>query len=134
VHSGISPSRVDTIRAAMTAIAEYERTLSRRLLAAVEAIPEVTVHGVTARDRLRERIPTLCFTVRGRAAGDVAAGLAARDIGVRSGHMYSPRLMARLGLPPAGAVRASLVHYNTVAEIDRFGDALRQVIEAPHEC
>jgi selenocysteine lyase/cysteine desulfurase len=28
-------------------------------------------------------------------------------------------------------VRASLVHYNTVAEIDRFGDALRDVIEAP---
>ena len=129
VHSGVSSSRVGTIRAAMTAIAEYERTLSRRLLDAVEAIPEVTVHGVTARDRLRERIPTLCFTVRGRAAADVAAGLAARDIGVRSGHMYSPRLMARLGLPAAGAVRASLVHYNTAAEIERFGDALREIIE-----
>jgi selenocysteine lyase/cysteine desulfurase len=41
--------------------------------------------------------------------------------------MYSPRLMARLGLH-GGAVRASLVHYNTAAEIARFGAALREVV------
>ena len=126
-------SRVETIRAAMTAISEYERTLSSRLLDRVERIPGVTVHGVTARERLRERIPTLCFSVAGCSPSTVAAGLAAREIGVRSGHMYSPRLMARLGLPADGAVRASLVHYNTAAEIDRFADALREVIEATDE-
>ncbi|HJZ73302.1 MAG TPA: cysteine desulfurase-like protein [Vicinamibacterales bacterium] len=126
-------SRVETIRAAMTAIAGYERTLSRQLLDAVETIRGVTVHGVTARDRLHERIPTLCFTVAGCRASDIAEGLAAREIGVRSGHMYSPRLMARLGLPAAGAVRASLVHYNTAAEIGRFAGALREVIETTHE-
>jgi selenocysteine lyase/cysteine desulfurase len=71
--------------------------------------------------------------VAGRAAPDIAAGLAARDIGVRSGHMYSPRLMARLGLSAAGAVRASLAHYNTAAEIARFGAALREVIDNRHE-
>jgi cysteine desulfurase family protein (TIGR01976 family) len=131
---GAGASRVEAIRAAMTAIADYERTLSERLLDVASSVPAVTVHGITARDQLANRIPTLCFSVAGRTAAAIADGLAARDIGVRSGHMYSPRLMARLGLPPAGAVRASLVHYNTVAEIDRFGDALRQVIEAPHEC
>src|SRR5262245_31106676 len=126
-------SRVEAIRAAMTAISEYERTLSSQLLDEVERIPGVTVYGVTTRIRLHERIPTLCFSVAGRSPSAVAAGLAAREIGVRSGHMYSPRLMARLGLPAAGAVRASLVHYNTAAEIDRFADALREVVEATHE-
>jgi len=71
----------------------------------------------------------LCFTIAGHAAADVADGLAARDIGARSGHMYSPRLMARLGLLPAGVVRASLVHYNTAAEIARFGVALREIVD-----
>ena len=79
------------------------------------------MHGVTDRDRLHERVPTLCFSVDGRDSSAIAAGLAAHDVGVRSGHMYSPRLMQRLGLLPAGAVRASLVHYNTAAEIARFG-------------
>jgi selenocysteine lyase/cysteine desulfurase len=46
-------------------------------------------------------------------------------IGIRDGHMYSPRLMARLGLAKdSGAVRVSLVHYNTVAEINRLGEVL----------
>ena len=109
-------SRGEAIHQAMFAIAEYERTLSTQLLDEVATISSVTVHGVTA-----------------RAAPDIAAGLAARDIGVRSGHMYSPRLMARLGLSAAGAVRASLAHYNTAAEIARFGAALREVIDNRHE-
>ena len=58
------------------------------------------------------------------------AGMAAADagIGIRDGHMYAPRLMRRLGLAlDSGAVRASLVHYNTVAEIHRFGEALARM-------
>src|SRR5436853_4598076 len=46
-----SASRVDAIRAAMTALAEYERTLSAALLDVAESIPGITVHGVTDRAR-----------------------------------------------------------------------------------
>ncbi|PYR33744.1 MAG: cysteine desulfurase-like protein [Acidobacteria bacterium] len=125
---GAGLSRVDALGAAMSAIAEYERGLSRRLLDEAQSIAGVTVHGVASRDRLHERVPTLCFNVAGRDAAAVADALAARDIGVRSGHMYAPRLMARLGLAPHGAVRASLVHYNTAGEIERFAAALREAI------
>ena len=46
--------------------------------------------------------------------------------------MYSPRLMRRLGLAvETGAVRASLVHYNTVGEIDRLGEVLSQLRRPP---
>ncbi len=121
-------SRVQAVRSAMRRIAEYERSLSAKLLDEVAGVPGVTVHGITDRDRLGERVPTLCFNVAGRAASDIAAALAAVDVGVRSGHMYSPRLMARMGLLPGGAVRASLVHYNTPTEIAAFGAALRTVI------
>ena len=116
-----------TLRAAMHKIAEYERMLSAALLDVADGIPGVTVHGLTDRARLQERVPTLCFTVAGREASAVADGLAAKNIGVRSGHMYSPRLMKRLGLMPAGVVRASLVHYNTLDEVARFGDALGEI-------
>jgi len=124
---GAGPTRAATIRAAMTRIAAYERTLSGALLDEVAGVPGLTVHGVADRARLDERVPTLCFSVAGRSASEIAEGLAARGIGVRSGHMYSPRLMARLGLL-GGAVRASLVHYNTTAEIAQFGEALREVV------
>jgi selenocysteine lyase/cysteine desulfurase len=45
--------------------------------------------------------------------------------------MYSPRLMKRLGLPTeTGAVRASLVHYNTVQEVHSFGRILAEIKES----
>ena len=122
-------SRTSTIHRGMAAIAEYEQTLSAGLLDAVAGIAGATVHGVTDRARLAERVPTLCFSVEGIDPSAIADGLAARDVGARSGHMYTPRLMKRLGLMPAGVVRASLVHYNTAAEIARFREVLGEIVE-----
>jgi selenocysteine lyase/cysteine desulfurase len=122
-------SRVESIRRGMTRIAEYERSLSRALLDAIGGIDGVTVHGVTDRERLHERVPTLSFSVAGVSSAAIADRLALGEIGVRFGHMYSPRLIARLGLMPDGVVRASLVHYNTAAEIARFRDVLVEVID-----
>jgi selenocysteine lyase/cysteine desulfurase len=55
----------------------------------------------------------------------VSDRLAAANIGIRHGNMYAPRLMVRLGVPVAN--RVSLVHYNTLDEIDRFGQALHEI-------
>jgi cysteine desulfurase family protein (TIGR01976 family) len=129
---GPSLSRRDAIRCAMERIRDHEQMLSRKLLDAVAAIDGrhlVRVHGVTDRERLDQRVPTLCFSVEGVESSAIADGLAAREIGVRSGHMYTPRLMTRLGLMPNGVVRASLVHYNTVVEIECFKNALTEVLD-----
>src|SRR6185369_12639437 len=74
---GAGPTRAATIRAAMATIAAYERTLSAALLDEVAGVPGLTVHGVADRARLDERVPTLCFSVAGRSASDIAEGLAA---------------------------------------------------------
>jgi cysteine desulfurase family protein (TIGR01976 family) len=126
--AGDGSSRTLRLRAAMDAIAAYERTLSGALLDAVSSIDGATVHGVTDRTHLDDRVPTVAFSVRGVSATAIATALAAHGIGARSGHMYAPRLMARLGQPPGGVVRVSLVHYNTVAEIERFREALSRVV------
>jgi selenocysteine lyase/cysteine desulfurase len=109
-------------------IAEYERSLSAAMLDAIERVPGGRVHGVTDRARLAERVPTFAFSVEGLESSAIADALAARDVGVRSGHMYSPRLMTRLGLMPVGVVRASLVHYNTLEEVARFEDVLNEAV------
>jgi cysteine desulfurase family protein (TIGR01976 family) len=123
-------TRHAAVRSAMEAIAAYERTLSAALLDAVEAIDGAVVHGVTDRSQLADRVPTVSFTVEGLAASAIAAALAARDVGARSGHMYAPRLMQRLGLMPGGTVRVSLVHYNTADEVARFGRLLAETVTA----
>ncbi len=129
VTSDAVGARRDLISAAMRAIADYERALSAALLDAIEKIPGAVVHGVTSRERLHERVPTVSFTIEGLKSADVASRLAALDIGVRSGNMYSPRLMSRLGRGEDGTVRASLVHYNSLAEIVSFGKALQEVVD-----
>jgi len=120
-------SRRDRIRAALAAIAGYERGLSAALLDAIERVPGSTVHGVSGREHLDQRVPTVSFTVQGLDPSAIAEALASRDVGVRSGHMYAPRLMRRLGTMPGGVVRASLVHYNTADEIARFGSILGEI-------
>jgi selenocysteine lyase/cysteine desulfurase len=58
----------------------------------------------------------------------VTQAAAAAGIAVRDGHMYSPRLMRRLGLAvETGAVRVSLAHYNTTGEVKQLGAVLARL-------
>jgi selenocysteine lyase/cysteine desulfurase len=76
-------------------------------------------------------VPTVCFNIPGITPAAVTQAAAAAGIAVRDGHMYSPRLMRRLGLAvESGAVRASLVHYNTVEEVKQFGGVLARLPSA----
>ena len=123
-------SRRAALVAAAEAIRGYEAQLSRAMLR-VLAGSKATVYGITAEDKIAQRTPTLCFNLPGISPARVTEELAKQKIGVRDGHMYSPRLMKRLGLAQdSGAVRASLVHYNTLEEIERFAKALATITAA----
>jgi cysteine desulfurase family protein (TIGR01976 family) len=117
-------SRRGAIVAATEAIRAYEAQLSCAMLDALENA-SATVYGLKAKQDVTGRTPTLCFNMPGISPARVTDELAKQNIGVRDGHMYSPRLMKRLGLTKeSGAIRASLVHYNTLDEVHRFGSAL----------
>jgi cysteine desulfurase family protein (TIGR01976 family) len=117
-------SRRAALVAATEAIRSYEAQLSRAMLDVLKDA-KATVYGITAKNEIAQRTPTFCFNLPDMAPAQVTEKLAQQNIGVRDGHMYSPRLIQRLGLAQeSGAVRASLVHYNTVEEVQRFGEAL----------
>jgi cysteine desulfurase family protein (TIGR01976 family) len=130
VTNGKGGTRRERLHAALSAIAAYEHGLSVGLLDAVTRVPGVSVHGITHGDEIDRRVPTIAFTVARIEPAAIAEACATRDVGVRSGHMYSPRLMRRLGTLPSGVVRASLVHYNTADEITQFGSILEEVCAA----
>src|ERR1700730_5789148 len=114
----------DDARVAMNAIRTYERGLSVDLLRMLKD-NRAQIYGTDTASRIAERVPTVCFNMPGVAPQDVTEAAARAGIGIRDGHMYSPRLMKRLGLAKeTGAVRVSLVHYNTAAEIHRLGEVL----------
>jgi cysteine desulfurase family protein (TIGR01976 family) len=119
-----------TLVRAMEAIRDYEATLSIRVLAGLARVKSnsVTVYGVRDSQRIHMRVPTVCFNVQGASPAKVATDLAEMGIGVRDGNMYSPRLLTRLSIAPeSGAVRASLAHYNSFEEVDRFLIAIHEI-------
>ncbi|AZO04974.1 cysteine desulfurase-like protein [Mesorhizobium sp. M2A.F.Ca.ET.043.02.1.1] len=121
-------SRRDNIVAGMNAIRDYELMLAREMMRVLKDC-NATIYGVADEARITERVPTFCFNIGKLSPQRIVEEMAAIQIGIRDGHMYAPRLMKRLNLSmDSGAIRASLVHYNTVEEVHKFGEALRAII------
>ena len=126
--AGEGAPRRERLLAGMGAIRAYEMDLYRRLADGLEAIPGLTMYGISDRARFGERTPTAALRLAGLAPRDVAAALGAEGIAVWDGDFYATGLIERLGLADrGGVVRIGLTHYNTTGEIDRLVDALGQI-------
>lgn len=124
---GSSEERRSDIVRAMSAIRSYEESLSLEMLRVLEE-NGATVYGVSDERATRERVPTFAFNLKDIHPASVTQACSDAGIGIRDGHMYSPRLMKRLNLAQdSGVVRVSLVHYNTRSEIHRFGNVIRDL-------
>jgi selenocysteine lyase/cysteine desulfurase len=112
----------------MSAMQAYEQVLSKKLLEIVGSVPGTRIYGVTDLDRLDERVPTVSFTLDGRDPEKIADAIGNEGIYVWNGHNYALAIVERLGLLEAGGmIRVGPVHYNTLDELERFGDVLRKV-------
>jgi cysteine desulfurase family protein (TIGR01976 family) len=116
------------LRSAMTAIRVHERELARAALAGLRDVPGLRLYGIADEERLDERVPTFAFTLAGHNPRAVAEHLARRAISVWDGDFYAWELVRRLDLDDGGGlVRAGFVHYNTLDEVARLTDALREI-------
>ena len=92
---------------------------------------KITIYGEESSDR-RLRVPVISFRVKGWKSFDVIAEVEKRShFGCRPGHFYSKRLCDEvLGLDNSddGVVRCSLLHYNTVEEVEGLVKVLKEVI------
>jgi len=106
----------------MAAIGAHERSLTRRFLTGLHALPAVRLHGPPGSDG---RTPTFAVTIDGHAPADVTARLAAEGIYTWAGHYYAVEPMRALGLlDGGGAVRIGFVHYHGDDDVDRVLEAL----------
>ena len=118
--------------AAMVAIAAYERELVTRFIDGLEAIPGVTIHGITDRSKFAARVPTVAVSIAGIHPRAAAEALGRRGIYTWDGDFYATGLIERLGKAESGGVlRLGLVHYNTVAEVDRTLEAVARLASGP---
>ncbi len=118
-------SRREKLVAAMSAIKDYEKTLSRALIEGLSSIDGVKIWGITDLSRLEWRVPTVSFTMQDKTPRAIAEYLAAHDIYVWDGNYYAPAIMERLGLQQSGGMlRVGAAHYNTLDEVAHLIDTL----------
>jgi len=118
------------LKKGMSAMRAYESELSRSLLGIVQSVPGTRIYGVTDIDRLDERVPTVSFTVEGKDPEQLADEIGNNNIYVWNGHNYALAIVERLGLLDAGGmIRVGPVHYNTLDELNVFGEVLKKAVK-----
>jgi cysteine desulfurase family protein (TIGR01976 family) len=118
------------LKKAMTAMRAYEYELGRGLLSMFETIPGLRIYGLTDPARLEERVPTFSFRIGDRSPRAIADALAGEGIYVWDGNYYALAVTERLGVEQhGGMVRVGAAHYNTLAEVEKLGSALRRIVK-----
>ncbi|MBW4555476.1 MAG: cysteine desulfurase-like protein [Trichormus sp. ATA11-4-KO1] len=109
-------------------ISVHEEKISDRLLKYLNSQPKIRVIGKSTANR-ELRVPTISFVVDGIHSSTIPPQIDPYHIGIRYGDFYAKRLIEYLGLAPQGGiVRVSMVHYNTIEEVDRLITAFEQVL------
>ncbi len=129
---GPAPTRRGRIEAAGHAIKAHEKSLTDAMLHGtgnLKGLAEMSgVHVVGGIDNAA-REGLVCFWSDHIAAADIVAALNSEGIRthVRKADHYSGNILTPLGQD--AAVRVSMCHYNTIAEVSRFLAAMAQVLE-----
>ena len=117
-----------TVTKAFERMTALEAPLQARLLDRLSALRGVRVVGPRDASPTR-RVATISFLHDRRGPREIVAAAHAAGVGIRHGHMYAHRLCTEMGIAPdPGVVRASAVHYNSLAEIDRLMGALEPLL------
>jgi cysteine desulfurase family protein (TIGR01976 family) len=132
-----TPSRADSRRAAIVyafqQIHRYEHGLMRRLIAGLREMPKLNIYGITDPDCFEWRCPTLAIRVANQTAEltppALATKLGERGFFTWDGNYYALNLTERLDVEKSGGfLRIGLVHYNTMEDVDRLLEALREIV------
>jgi cysteine desulfurase family protein (TIGR01976 family) len=117
-----------TFKKAMAALQVYETELSRAILDTLAGVSGVQVYGLTDPSKLDQRVATISFTKEGVSPAQIAEHLDCHNIYVWNGNFYALGATTRLGLEGLGGLlRVGATHYNTLDEIERFGQVLHNL-------
>ena len=123
VKAGASPGRV-AIEAGFGQIAEQERVITAKLMDFLQSRNSVRIIG-RASSAIEDRVSTVSFTVGTESSKRIVEAVDEAKVGIRYGDFYAKRIVEEHGLGATdGVVRVSMVHYNTVEEVDRLIAAL----------
>lgn len=127
-HHGATGDRRALVAAAYELITAQEDLLTDRLLSWLSSRNDCRIIG-EAVNQGSTRVPTIAFRFDGRDSGEIVRAVDDHGIAMRFGDFHSRRLVEHLGQDHAGGVlRVSMVHYNTVEQVDRLTAAVTSIL------
>ena len=127
-----SSDRRTALITALTASHHYGNQLCQSLLSGLQQLPGVTIYGITAPDKMSQRVPTVSIRMEAMRPDAIARFLGEQGIFTWHGNFYALNLTRRLEIEDKGGLlRIGLVHYNTQAEVDRLLNALEVIAVSP---
>jgi len=122
-------SRRESLSKAFISIEEHERSLCLRMIEGLEGVDGIRIWGITDPKRITERSPTVSFTHPKMEASEIGKRLADVGVFVWAGNFYALELTEALDLEPEGVLRAGVLHYNTMEEVERFVSCVSDILE-----
>jgi cysteine desulfurase family protein (TIGR01976 family) len=121
-------NRREAIVAAYEAVHAYEHSLLHRMMQGLAAIRGLKIYGITDPKRFSQRAPTIALRIEGHTPLELATRLGERGLFTWDGNYYALNLTEHLDVERSGGfLRIGLVHYNTVEEVDRVIEALKEI-------
>jgi cysteine desulfurase family protein len=110
----------------LEAIRKHESDLIEHLWRRLAEMPEYKTFGHREHDR---RVGTLSIRSEAIAAAELGGILdQSFEIAIRPGLHCAPYIHKALGTHPEGTIRVSTGPFNTIEEIDRLADALKEIV------
>src|SRR5579862_302101 len=126
-------SRRAAIVSAFEAIHRHEHGLMQRLIAGIAEMPQLKLYGITDPSCFDWRCPTLAIRAVKQNENNTPLALATKlgegGFFTWDGNYYALNLTERLDVEKSGGfLRIGLVHYNSMEEVDRLLESLREIV------
>ena len=126
-----APNR-EGIEEAYRRISELENMLQARLIEYLRSKPDLRIIG--PEQSSPNRVATVSFVHHRKKSAEIVRAVNAKGYGIRFGHFYAYRLCDRLAQEGVlhdaedGVIRVSMLHYNTLDEIDGLIKCLEDLL------
>ncbi|WP_035695382.1 cysteine desulfurase-like protein [Christiangramia portivictoriae] len=111
-------------------ISAHEEKLATRLLDYLNSVSEIKIIGLSSA-AAEKRVPTISFVHENLRSDEIVEAVDPHNIGIRFGDFYAKKLIQALQLEEMnGVVRVSLVHYNTLEEVDKLIEVFKTIFKS----
>ena len=120
--------KLDKIKKINNLICEHEEIIANKLLEYINTVKKIRLIGKKTIKK-RNRMPTISFTVKDMTSKEVSDSLIRCGIALRNDNFYAWRCLNALGIDTKdGVIRASMVHYNSIEDVEKIIAAIEKTL------